>query len=90
MLSKVRNKIFLRQIYRKEKTIEKSKKGAVIFVGGDGNFNKAYDTACCLLHHMNAYDSLPAVNSHDTNNGPAVDDKAALTGVSEIVGFFNL
>lgn len=38
---------------------------------------------------MNAHDILPSVNSHDTNNSPAVDDKAALAGVDYIVGFFN-
>lgn len=37
----------------KEKPIVKAKKGAVIAVGGgDGNVDKPYDTACCLLHHM--------------------------------------
>ena len=78
------------KFFRKEKAIEKSKKGAVILVGGgDGNLNKAYDTACCLLHHMNAYDILPAVISHDTNNRPAIDDMAALAGVNEIIKSFN-
>lgn len=81
---------FCAKFLRKEKPIKKSKKGAVILVGGgDGNLNKAYDTACCLLHHMNAYDILPAVISHDTNNRPAADDKAALAGVNYIVEFFN-
>jgi hypothetical protein len=81
---------FCAKFFRKEKVIEKSKKGAVILVGGgDGNLNKAYDTACCLLHHMNTYDILPAVISHDTNNRPAVNDEATLAGVNNIIGFFN-
>ena len=81
---------FCSSFFRKEKLIEKPKKGAVILVGGgDGKPEKAYDTACCLLHHMNAYDIFPIVISHDTNNRPAVEDNAALAGVEGIVGFFN-
>jgi len=81
---------FCARFFRKEKPLEKSKKGAVILVGGgDGNLNKAYDTACCLLHHMNSHDILPAAISHDTNNRPAVDDKATLVGVNYIVEFFS-
>lgn len=81
---------FCAKFFRKEKAIEKSKKGAVILVGGgDGNLNKAYDTACCLLHHMNTNDILPAVISHDTNNRPAVNDEATLAGVNNIIEFFN-
>jgi len=81
---------FCARFFRKEKPIGKSKKGAVIIVGGgDGNVEKAYDTACCLLHHMNAYDILPAVISYNTNERPAAEDKAAFAGVNEIVRFLN-
>lgn len=81
---------FSASFFRKEKPIEKTKKGAVILVGGgDGSPDKAYDTARCLLHHMNTYNILPAVISHDTNNKPAVEDETALAGVRNVARFFN-
>ncbi|MDF2542407.1 MAG: putative acetyltransferase [Herbinix sp.] len=81
---------FCARFFRKEKPIMKSKKGAIIVVGGgDGSVLKAYDTACCLLRHMNAYDILPVVYSHGTNDKPAIEDKTALSGVKGIAKFFN-
>lgn len=81
---------FCARFFRKEKPIEKTKKGAVILVGGgDGNVNKAFDTACCLLHHMNTHNILPAVVSHNTNDRPAAEDNLTLMGVNEIIRFFN-
>lgn len=66
---------FCSSFFRKEHPIKKTKKGAVILVGGgDGNVDKPYDTSCCLLHHMNAFDILPVVISHNTNNRPALED----------------
>ena len=45
---------FCAKFFRKEIAIPRSKKGAVILVGGgDGYMNKAYETAQTLLHHMN-------------------------------------
>ena len=76
--------------FRNEKPIEKVKKGAVILVGGgDGRIDKPYETACILLHHMNAKQILPAVFSHNTDNRPALSDNNALKGISGIVNFFN-
>ena len=81
---------FCARFFRKEKPIAKVKKGAVIVVGGgDGNVNKSYDTACCLLHHMNAFDILPVVFSHSTNDKLAIEDETALSGVKSIIRFFN-
>lgn len=81
---------FCASFFRKEKPILKNKKGAVILVGGgDGNIDKAYSTACCLLHHMNTFDILPAVYSHNTNNRPALEDESALRGVNGIIRFFS-
>lgn len=75
--------------FRKEEPVMK-KKGAVILVGGgDGNINKPYDTACTLLHHMNCYNIHEVVYSHNTNKRPAIEDKAALSGISSILNFFN-
>lgn len=81
---------FCARFFRKESPILKSKKGAVILVGGgDGYIDKAYDTACCLLRHMNVYDILPAVYSHNTNRQPAIEDEKVLIGVRDVLTFFN-
>lgn len=75
--------------FRKEKPIAKAKKGAVILVGGgDGRMDKAYSTACILLHHMNCYNIHKLVYSHNTNEKPAVDDKNALLGIDSVLKFF--
>ena len=76
--------------FRKEKPIEKAKKGAVILVGGgDGNIETPYQTACSLLRKMNSVDILPLVLSHNTNLVPAIEDQYALSAVKEIAEFFN-
>ena len=81
---------FCARYFRNENPIKKPKKGAVFVVGGgDGNINKPYETACCLLHHMNAYAIMPVVFSHNTNSKPAIEDEIALAGVSNIIEFFN-
>lgn len=51
--------------------------------------DKAYETACTLLHHMNCHDIFPLVYSHNTNNRPAVKDPDALNGINNIVRYFN-
>lgn len=80
---------FCAGFFRKENPIPKSKKGAVILVGGgDGHMDKAYGTACTLLHHMNCCDIHESVFSHNTNIRPAVNDKQALLGVRSIIDFF--
>ena len=69
--------------------IMKSKKGAVVLVGGgDGNVNKPYETACTLLHHMNCYNIHEVVYSHNTNERPAIKDEMALSGINSILNFF--
>lgn len=81
---------FCARFFRKETPITKAKKGAVILVGGgDGRIEKPYETACTLLHHMNCYDIHEVVYSHNTNERPAIKDKAVLLGVSRIVKFLN-
>lgn len=75
--------------FRKEKPIAKEKKGAVILVGGgDGHMDKAYGTACVLLHHMNCRTVHDPVCSHHTNEVPAVEDADAIQGTDSIVRFF--
>ncbi len=81
---------FCGRYFRKINSIEKEKKGGVILVGGgDGNINKAYSTACKLLHHMNSKNIAPAVYSHYTNNIPAKDDIEAMEGSKNLAVFFN-
>ena len=81
---------FCARFYRGETPIPKPKKGAVILVGGgDGAPDKAYGTACTLLHQMNCRDIHPMVCSHNTDRQPAIKDAQALAGVESIAQFFN-
>lgn len=81
---------FCAKFFRKENPIEKSKKGAVVLVGGgDGRMDKAYETACTLLHHMNCHNIHDVVFSHNTNERPAIDDRKALMGIESVIQFFN-
>lgn len=80
---------FCARFFRKEEPIIKSKKGAIILVGGgDGHIDTAYSTACTLLHHMNCYNIHEAVYSHNTNEKPAIDDENVLWGLNSILDFF--
>ena len=80
---------FCARFFRKEEPVAKSKKGAVILVGGgDGHIDKAYDTACTLLHHMNCHNIHEAVYSHNTNARPAINDETVLTGLNSVYDFF--
>ena len=81
---------FCARFFRNEEMIIRPKKGAVVLVGGgDGHMDKAYDTACTLLHHMNCYDIHEVVYSHNTNKSPAVEDARTLRGIQDIIRFFN-
>jgi multimeric flavodoxin WrbA len=76
--------------FRKEKLIEKEKKGAVILVGGgDGRMDHAYSTACVLLRQMNCRTIHELVSSHHTNEIPAAEDAKAIQGTESIVQFFS-
>ena len=82
---------FCARFFRKEEPILKPKKGAVILVGGgDGHMEKAYGTACTLLHHMNCRQIHEPVYSHNTNERPAVEAESALSGLDSILDFFHL
>ena len=81
---------FCSRYFRKIKPILKAKKGGVIIVGGgDGKIEKAYNTACTLLCHMNARNIAPVVYSHNTNNIPAKSDKNAMESSRNLALFFN-
>lgn len=80
---------FCAKFFRKEVPIAKEKRGAVILVGGgDGHFEKAYETACTLLHHMNCRNIHPLISSHNTNVQPAIEDEVVLEGINSILEFF--
>ncbi|MBR5419725.1 MAG: hypothetical protein IK115_01105 [Lachnospiraceae bacterium] len=81
---------FCGSFFRKEEISISPKKGAVILVGGgDGKIEKAYETACILMHHMNCYDIDEVVCSFNTNVVPAIQDKKALEGIDRIAKFLN-
>jgi hypothetical protein len=81
---------FCSRFFRKEIPIKKAKKGGVIIVGGgDGSIEKAYNTACRLLHHMNALDIGPTVFSHKTNDIPSCKDVNAIKSSKNLAKFFN-
>ena len=81
---------YCRRSFRHEELNIKSKKGAVILVGGgDGRVDKAYETACILLHHMNCNDIHDVVCCHNTNDYPAINDIHVVDGISSIVKFFD-
>lgn len=80
---------FCASFFRKEIPIAKDKRGAVILVGGgDGHMEKAYETACTLLKHMNCNKIHPLISSHNTNVQPAKEDAEALAGISSVLKFF--
>lgn len=80
---------FCTKFFRKEVPILKEKRGAVVLIGGgDGRVEKAYETACTLLHHMNSRNIHPMVSSHNTNERPAIEDEEAVAGVRSILEFF--
>ena len=75
--------------FRKEKPVLKEKRGAVILVGGgDGRMDKAYSTACTLMHHMNCSAVHDLVCSHNTNKIPASEDLKATQGIDSMIDFF--
>lgn len=80
---------FSARFFRKETPVAKSKRGAIILVGGgDGSSEKAADTARTLLRLMNCKDIHELICSHDTDRIPAIEDAQALAGVESIVKFF--
>ncbi len=82
---------FSGSFFRKVKAVTKEKKGAVILVGGgSGGVEKAYDTACILLHDMNCHNIHDVVYSLGTDRLPAAQDERAIKGVKEIAEFFNI
>ena len=81
---------FCGRFFRKEKISIAPKRGAVILVGGgDGRMDKAYETACTLVHHMNCDNVAEAVCSTNTNAVPAIQDEKALEGLDRVAKSLN-
>ncbi len=81
---------FAAKLFRNENLSIKTKKGAVILVGGgDGNPQDAYKTACTIFHHINVTEVYPMVGSFNTNELSAIEDKKAINGVSDILSYLN-
>ena len=80
---------FSAKYLRKEVPIEKSKKGAVLLVGGtSGKVEKPYQTACELLKLMNTTQIHPVVYSLYTDKNPALENEEVVQGVKDIIDFF--
>lgn len=68
----------------------KSKRGAVILVGGgDGEIDKAFLTCQTILKCMDVKEIQPLVSSHNTDNVPAIKDKVVIEEIYELVTYFN-
>ena len=82
---------FCGRFFRKEEISITPKKGAVILVGGgDGRAEKAYETACTLMHPMNCHNIDEMVCSFNTNVVPAIQDEKAIEGIDRIAKFLNV
>ena len=51
--------------------------------------DKAYETACTLLHHMNCHNIHALVSAHNTDKVPAVEDKKTIVGIESIIQFLS-
>jgi multimeric flavodoxin WrbA len=81
---------FSSKYLRKEIPVQKSKRGAVILVGGSkGGIERPFDTASSILRLMNAVDIHPVVYSLYTDQQPAIDNRLVLEGIKDIADFFN-
>ena len=75
---------------RKERPVEKSKKGAVILVGGgSGGVERAFETTREWMKVMNCTEQHELVASCRTDHVPAIEDEQAVAGVKSIAAFFN-
>ena len=81
---------FSSRYLRKHEPIKKSKMGGVILVGGgDGNTEKAFDTATTILKHMNVKSIFEPIFSHNTDQVPASEDSDAIKKVVEFAKELN-
>ena len=77
--------------FQNDPIVRRQKRGAIILVGGgDGTYAPALDLSRMMLRYMNAsFDEENFALSHNTDNIPAKDDKAALEQVRQIANRLN-
>lgn len=81
---------FASKYFRNQQPEIKAKKGAIILVGGgDGDPQKAYETLCGILKHINITDIYKLVGSFNTNEEPAIKSNEAVCEVNNIATFLN-
>ena len=81
---------FAAKYFRNEVPSIEPKKGAVLLVGGgDGNPQKAYETLCGILRHINTTETYKLVGSFNTNELPAVKNNKTICDIKNIATFFN-
>lgn len=81
---------FASKNFRNQSLSINPKKGAVILVGGgDGNPQKAYETLCGVLHHVNTTDIYKLAGSFNTNEIPAVEKDEIIYEIQNIAAFLN-
>jgi len=81
---------FCSRYFRNHEPIMKAKTGGVILVGGgDGNTEKAFDTASTILKHMNVKSILEPICSHNTDQVPASSDSSAINRVVDFAVVLN-
>lgn len=81
---------FATKHFRNKTPSIKPKKGAIILVGGgDGDPQKAYETLCGILKHINATDIYKLVGSFNTNEMPAVKNDEIICEIKNIAAFLN-
>ena len=81
---------FAAKHFRNQAPAIKTKKGAVILVGGgDGNPEDAHKTACTILHHINVTEIYPLVGTFNTNGLPAIEDETVTAKITNITKYLN-
>lgn len=81
---------FAQKHFRGKSPSIKPKKGAIILAGGgDGNPQKAYETLCGILKHINVKDVYELVGSFSTNEISVKYDEQALEKVKSLAVFLN-
>ena len=76
--------------FRKEKPVEKPKKGGIIIVsGGIRNIDAPLQSSRMILDHVNARDVFTPIYASDTNHGHVMDNPENVKQVEELAEFFN-
>lgn len=79
---------FAAKKFRNQTESVKTKKGAIVLVGGgDGNPEEAYKTACTALYHINVKEFYHLIGSFNTNNTPSMKDEKALKEIEDLINY---